>query len=232
MRSTFLFIVFGSLLLVACRQKVGQASVNYPSVIEITGSDSLTSPDVLKSIFQANRLEMNLYQWKNHWVLFGMFDDLQKTKEQLAQRYPNASIRLYDKAFYEFNRKQCDNQSMADEWEEIVMTANLAADTALQQEYMDYHARQQEQFPEVAQGFCNADFQRLLVFRCERQLMLIIRIPKGKTLDELNPKTTENNPRVDEWNAIMAKYQEGIEGTAPGETWVTLHPLTKQYETD
>ena len=52
--------------------------------------------------------------------------------------------------------------------------------------------------------------------------MLVISVPKGKSLDELNPKTTENNPRVDKWNAIMGKYQEGIEGTKPGEKWIFL----------
>jgi hypothetical protein len=44
-------------------------------------------------------------------------------------------------------------------------------------------------------------------------------------LDKLNPKTSENNPRVDEWNAIMKKYQEGIPGTKPGEVWVFLKPV-------
>jgi hypothetical protein len=57
--------------------------------------------------------------------------------------------------------------------------------------------------------------------------MLVISIPKGESLDRLNPKTAENNPRVDEWNRIMKKYQEGIEGTQKGETWVFLKPLTE-----
>lgn len=55
--------------------------------------------------------------------------------------------------------------------------------------------------------------------------MLIISIPKGESLDRLNPKTTENNPRVDDWNRIMKKYQEGIPGTRPGEIWVFLSPV-------
>jgi hypothetical protein len=38
----------------------------------------------------------------------------------------------------------------------------------------------------------------------------------------LNPKTTENNPRVEEWNKLMQQYQQGIEGTKPGEVWVFL----------
>jgi len=65
----------------------------------------------------------------------------------------------------------------------------------------------------------------LMMFRNGRQLMLVISIPKGKTLDELNPKTTANNPRMIEWNRIMTQYQEGIEGTKKGEVWAFLKKL-------
>jgi hypothetical protein len=41
----------------------------------------------------------------------------------------------------------------------------------------------------------------------------------------LNPKTVENNPKMVEWNKIMRKYQEGIEGTTKGESWVFLKNL-------
>ena len=95
----------------------------------------------------------------------------------------------------------------------------------MQQEYVDYHATQMENWPDIAKGFCNADFQQLLIFKNGRQLVLVISIPKGKTLDELNPKTVENNPKMNEWNKIMGKYQEGIEGTKPDETWVFLKQL-------
>ena len=56
--------------------------------------------------------------------------------------------------------------------------------------------------------------------------MLVISIPHGENLDHLNPKTTENNPRVDEWNRLMQQYQEGISGTDPGEVWVFLKPVS------
>ena len=105
------------------------------------------------------------------------------------------------------------------------MTANLVADTTLQHQYLEYHRTQFEKWPEISKGFCNANFQQLLVFRNGRQLMLVISIPKGKTLDELNPKTTENNPRVTEWNKIMSKYQEGIEDAPKGTTWVMFCAL-------
>ncbi|MEI8085836.1 MAG: L-rhamnose mutarotase [Paludibacter sp.] len=111
---------------------------------------------------------------------------------------------------------------MAAEWEHILLTTNLVDDAKLQQEYLDYHKTQFEKWPEVSAGFCNADFQQLQVFKNGRQLLLVISIPKGSSLDELNPKTTENNPRVNDWNEIMKKYQTGIEGAKPNETWVFL----------
>jgi L-rhamnose mutarotase len=106
-----------------------------------------------------------------------------------------------------------------------LLTANLVASEKLQQEYLNYHATQFEKWPEVSKGFCNANFQQLLIYRNGRQLVLVISIPKGESLEKLNPKTTENNPRVDEWNRIMQKYQQGIAGTKEGETWVFLKPL-------
>jgi hypothetical protein len=224
MKKIILSIFAALIIAYGCSSK---HEANSPVVFELV-ADSLNLSQ-LSEWRQSNNMELSVYQWKNHLVLFGAFDRLEETQKEIAELYPEASIRLYDKAFYEFNRKQCDNQNVATKWDHVIMTAGLVADTTLQQEYMNYHARQRELFPEVAQGFCNADFQRLLVFRQSRQLMLIISIPKGKTLDELNPKTTENNPRVDEWNVIMSKYQEGIEGTAPCETWVTFDLITN-YE--
>jgi L-rhamnose mutarotase len=95
----------------------------------------------------------------------------------------------------------------------------------MQQEYVDAHTTQFDKIPQIAEGFCNANFQQLLVFKNGRQLMLVISIPKGESLDKLNPKTTENNPQMIEWNKRMSKYQEGIEGTKKGEIWVFLKKL-------
>jgi L-rhamnose mutarotase len=111
------------------------------------------------------------------------------------------------------------------EWDNIILSANLVKDEKLQSEYLDYHKTQFEKWPELSKGFCNASFQQLVIYKNDRQLMLIISIPKGKSLDELNPKTTENNPKVEEWNALMKKYQEGIAGTKPDEVWVFFKPL-------
>ena len=180
----------------------------------------------LKQLLAKNNMDSNaIYQWQNHYVIFDKVVDAGVMQGRLQNNFPNTEVKLYPDLFYEFNRKYCVDKSTAKEWDHILLTCNLVADKKLQQEYLNYHATQFEKWPELSKGFCNASFQELLIYRNGRQLVLVISIPKGESLDKLNPKTTENNPKVDEWNKIMGKYQEGIEGTKKGETWVFLKPL-------
>lgn len=179
----------------------------------------------IKSIATKNGvITPELYQWKKHLVLYAKLNHIEHLKQELALEYPKATIKTYDQPVYNFSKyERCENAELAPEWEHILLTANLVEDKAMQKEYLDYHKTQFEEWPEVAQGFCNADFQQLQMFKNGRQLMLIISIPKGARLDELNPKTTKDNPRVDEWNTLMKKYQTGIKGTKTKETWVFLN---------
>ena len=177
----------------------------------------------LKSILLKNNMDTTvIYQWKNHCVLFGKVQDVTVLQGRLQNNFPQATVKVYYDMFYQFTRKNCSDKNNALEWDHILLTANLVADDKLQKEYLNYHATQFEKWPAVSQGFCNASFQQLLIYKHGRQLVLVISIPKGESLDKLNPKTMENNPRVDEWNKIMSKYQEGISGTKKGETWVFL----------
>jgi hypothetical protein len=199
-------------------------AINYeqPVIIElISPKDQTADSQKLKEILNQNNVDPNsVYQWQNHYVIFGKVKDVSVLTKKIQKEFPAFQTKAYEDAFYEFNRQHCNDRATAKEWDHVILTANLVANPKMQKEYLNYHATQFEKWPEVSQGFCNADFQRLLVYKNGRQLMLVISIPKGKTLGELNPKTTENNPRVDEWNKIMSKYQEGIEGAKPGETWV------------
>jgi len=180
----------------------------------------------LKTLLLKNNVDTgSIYQWQNHYVIFDKVQDIGVMQGRLQNNFPNSEVKVYPDLFYEFNRKYCNDKSTANEWDHILLTCNLVADKKLQKEYLDYHATQFEKWPELSKGFCNASFQQLLIYKNGRQLVLIISIPKGESLDKLNPKTSENNPRVDEWNKLMSKYQEGIEGTKKGETWVFLKKL-------
>jgi L-rhamnose mutarotase len=183
----------------------------------------------LRQFLFANKMDSNaLYQWHNHYVIYDRVIDIMLLEAKLHHSFPSMDVKVYHDMFFQFDKaRDCADKSVAGEWDHIILTANLVANPRLQEEYLQYHATQFEKWPEVAKGFCNASFQQLCIFRNGRQLVLVISIPKGESLDRLNPLTTENNPRMDEWNRIMKKYQEGIDGTRKGETWVLLQPAKK-----
>ena len=188
-------------------------------------NDNIPGNKDLENFAKENNLKASsIYKWNNRLVIYTSslkVESLQQTLKRLNAQ----EIKLYDNLFYDFNREKNGGNKPVAEWDNIILSANLVEDEKMQKEYLDYHKTQFEKWPEISKGFCNAEFQRLAIFKKNRQLMLIISIPKGKKLDDLNPKTTLNNPKVDEWNSIMKKYQEGIEGTKPDEVWVYFKPI-------
>lgn len=212
-------------LLYGSQKSLAIAPVITPAVIEVIYPGGINEQNRLIDFCKHHKdiRSGDTYQWNNHFVIYGK--GYGRFYPKIKSEFKDCEVKFYEHPFYDFERTQCSNQKIADDWDNIILTANLVADPKKQQEYLNYHKTQFEKWPEVSQGFCNASFQQLLVFKNGRQLMLVISIPKGESLDKLNPLTTKNNPRVDEWNKIMAKYQEGIEGTKPGETWVFLKHL-------
>ena len=196
-------------------------TVQSPALIEIIDTGYHFSTQDLLKFATDNKLDQSsIFEWQNHSVIYCSQNNAQKYKVKLETLFPSVIVKLYDPPFYNFNRKQYSNEKPAAKWDQIIMTANLVEDTLKQKEYLEYHRTQKEKWPEISKGFYNANFQQVLVFRNERQLMLVISIPAGESLDRLNPKTTENNPRVTEWNSIMGNYQQGIEDAPKGTTWV------------
>lgn len=197
-----------------------------PRAIEIAGKEGkpLDRAFIREVCRQHGIASNSIYQWNNRVVIFDDFlNDSEKMQKKFAEKFPDAEVKAYETPFYVFSKKdRCTGGAATSEWDHVLLTANLTVDGTLQKEYMEYHATQFNKWPEVSKGFCNADFQQLLVFRTGRQLLLVISIPKGKSLDQLNPLTTKDNPRAVEWNALMKRYQEGIEGTKPGEVWVEM----------
>ena len=194
------------------------------AAIEFIG-ESIDTAAVMTTARANGAIKPLLYRWNNHTVLYAKMNQVENLKSVYTKLFPKLKIKAYDKAVYQFSKFENCKCTPASEWEHTLLTCKLVDDPKLQQEYLDYHATQFDKWPEVSRGFCNADFQQLQVFKTDSQLLLIISVPKGKTLTELNPKTTENNPRANDWNELMKKYQTGIEGTKSGEVWVELIQL-------
>ncbi len=194
-------------ILVSCNE-----APNIPIVFEVTSNTNELNIDIPKN--------MEVYKWENHWLILAQKGDSSELMNSLRKIYPSSNITVYSQPFYRHDITQQCEQSYSKSYKRYIFTANLVADTSMQNAYMEYHKNQSKEWPEIAEGFCRAEFQQLLVYKQNRQLMLFIDIPGDKTLDELNPKTTENNPRMEEWNQLMSSYQEGIKDAPKGQVWV------------
>src|SRR5690606_17716393 len=126
-----------------------------------------------------------LFRWKTHFIVYSQTGQVGALQDSVRSRFPASQTKLFDDLYYNFNRSYCGDTTTAKEWEHTILTANLVQDTTLQKEYYRYHETQFDEWPEVAEGFCRAEFQQLIMFRNGRQLMLVISTPKGKSLDEL-----------------------------------------------
>ena len=193
-------------------------------MIELVIPDGISfSTDSLKRFLNKYKMDSTaVYSWKNHHVIYATVVDIAVLEGRLKSNFAGVEVRVYHDLFYQFDRRDCGETIDEKKWKHYILTANLVEDKQMQQEYLDAHATQRRYWPEVSKGFCNAGFQQLQLFRNGRQLMLVISIPRGETLEALDPKTRLNNPRMDDWNARMKQYQEGISGTAKNETWVFL----------
>ncbi|SFC14908.1 protein of unknown function [Parapedobacter composti] len=159
-------------------------------------------------------------RWNDRYVLITRDAVAKKFHGAMLALYPRVRTTVFNDLFYAFDRADCSDATQQTSVDFVLLTANLVDDERQQQAYFDYHERQRSDWPEVVQGFCRAEFQEVLLYRSGRQLMLMITFPVGKDFQQLNRKTVEGNPRVDEWNRLMSVYQQGIPGASPGETWV------------
>lgn len=216
------FVLILTLVLPSCKSEVK----SIPSIIELVDTDSTVTNEKILQFCVANQIEKkSVFNWQNHWIFYTDQSSLETLDYKIRTEFQKEVINVYPEPFYNFNRKVFCKKEPAEKWQHIIMTANLVDNPVLQHEYMRYHEIQFNEWKEVPQGFCNADFQQVLVFKHDRQLMLVISFPEGKTLDELNPKTEENNPRVKEWNSIMSRFQVRIEDAPEGSTWVIFSEI-------
>ena len=195
------------------------------AAVEIIGT-SLDISKIKEAAQSRGFIDPKVYKWKNHVVIHGKLNYIEKFKNDLSDLFPKAELKTYQHPIYDYKKNErCSDTKMASEWDHILLTANLVEDAQLQKEYIDYHTSQFEEWPEVAEGFCNGDFQQLQIFKNGNQLMLTISIPKDAAFEKLNPLTLKNNSRMEAWNSIMSKYQTGIKGTKKSEVWVFLDPI-------
>ena len=95
------------------------------------------------------------------------------------------------------------------------LALDLKDDPASIAEYERYH---RAVWPEIEQSIRDAGIQTLEIYRVENRLFMILEAGDDFSF-ERKAAMDAANPRVQEWEALMWKYQRALPGSAAGEKW-------------
>jgi len=101
------------------------------------------------------------------------------------------------------------------------LVLDLVNDDNLIAEYEAYH---KSIWPEIKKSITDAGIVQMEIYRFANRLFMIMEVT-----DEFNfakkGAADAANPKVQEWEQLMWKYQQAIPGSKPGEKWVLMDKI-------
>jgi L-rhamnose mutarotase len=101
------------------------------------------------------------------------------------------------------------------------LALDLVNDNKLIKEYEAYHQQVRQ---EIKKSILDAGIVQMEMYRFANRLFMIMEVT-----DEFNfaQKSAADaaNPKVQEWEQLMWKYQQAIPGSKPGEKWVLMDKI-------
>jgi L-rhamnose mutarotase len=95
------------------------------------------------------------------------------------------------------------------------LALDLKPDPALIAEYETYH---HAVWPEILRSIHDAGIETLEIYRVENRLFMILEAEADFSFEKKSAMDAAN-PRVQEWETLMWRYQQALPGTKPGEKW-------------
>ncbi|MFD3000143.1 L-rhamnose mutarotase [Pontibacter toksunensis] len=95
---------------------------------------------------------------------------------------------------------------------------DLKDDPKLIAEYERWH---QDIWPEIRQSIQDAGIKVMDIYRFNNRLFMIMETDDSFSF-ERKAAMDRANPKVQEWEQLMWKYQQGIQGAGEGEKWVLM----------
>jgi L-rhamnose mutarotase len=98
---------------------------------------------------------------------------------------------------------------------------DLKDDEKLIQEYKNYH---QSVWPEIIASIRAAGIEDLEIYAVNNRLFMIMTVNNTFSFD-VKSKMDATNPKVQEWETLMWKYQQALPNTKKGEKWLLMEKI-------
>ncbi|MFS4454915.1 L-rhamnose mutarotase [Maribacter sp. 2304DJ31-5] len=99
-------------------------------------------------------------------------------------------------------------------------SCDLKEDSDLIKEYKEYHAPGKI-WPEITQSIKDAGIVDMQIYLTGNRMFMIIEADKTFDPDK-KAEMDANNPKVQEWEQLMWKYQQSLPWAKDGEKWVEM----------
>ncbi len=98
------------------------------------------------------------------------------------------------------------------------LTVDLKNDPILISEYDQYH---QKVWPEIEESIRNAGIEHMEIYRIQNRLFMIMEVNDSFSFEK-KQHADRINPKVQEWETLMWKYQQALPFAQPGEKWILM----------
>ena len=98
---------------------------------------------------------------------------------------------------------------------------DLIDDAELISEYKKYH---EKIWPEITKSIQSADIENLEIYLTGNRLFMIMEVNESFSFERKTAMDSEN-PKVQEWERLMWKYQEGLPWAKKGEKWILMDKI-------
>ncbi|MFN4257508.1 MAG: L-rhamnose mutarotase [Saprospiraceae bacterium] len=101
------------------------------------------------------------------------------------------------------------------------LTLDLKNDPVLIAEYEAHH---RAVWPEVLESIRAAGIERLEIWRIEARLFMVLEADDGFSFEKKSAADAAN-PRVQDWETLMWKYQQALPSAKPGQKWLPMERI-------
>jgi L-rhamnose mutarotase len=101
------------------------------------------------------------------------------------------------------------------------LALDLIDDPKLIAEYEAYH---RAVWPEILQSITDSGILHMEIYRTGNRLFMIMETADSFSFDHKS-KSDEANPKVQDWEKLMWKYQQALPNAKPGEKWMLMDKI-------
>ena len=98
---------------------------------------------------------------------------------------------------------------------------DLIDDSELISEYKKYHKKI---WPEITKSIQSAGIENLEIYLTENRLFMVMEVNESFSFEKKTAMDLEN-PKVQEWESLMWKYQQALPWAKKGEKWILMDKI-------